>query len=329
MKVTKVIISRKTILFTVFLLIGLVFLYYIRDLILEVFVAILVMTLLSPIVNFLVKFKIPRTLAVIITYLVLIGALVYLVANLSVPLIEQTTNFVNGLPKYLESLGLTTFTGDKALQDFLSQIGILPASLARFALSLFSNLVEVITVLIFALYMLITREDLDKQVAYFFEDSRKEKIISVLRKLESVLGRWIRGQLILMFVVGAFTYIGLKLLGVPYTLPLAILAGLLEIVPYVGPVIAAIPVVIIGFGMSTFIGIATIALAFLVQQVENYVFVPVIMNKSVGVSPLMVLLSLAIGFRLFGIVGAIVSIPAVLALQVLIKEYSLSPKKFV
>jgi predicted PurR-regulated permease PerM len=128
-----------------------------------------------------------------------------------------------------------------------------------------------------------------------------------------------------MFVVGLSTYIGLRLLGVPYALPLAILAGLLEVIPIVGPIVAAIPAVIIGFGISAVIGVSTIALAFLIQQVENYVFVPAIMNKSVGLSSLVILLSLSVGFRLVGVVGAIVSIPAFLTLQVLAREL---PKVF-
>ena len=133
--------------------------------------------------------------------------------------------------------------------------------------------------------------------------------------------------LLLIFMVGFSTYIGLRLLGVPYALPLSILAGLLEIVPYVGPIIAAIPAVIIGFGTSPVIGVATTALAFLIQQIENYIFVPNIMQRSVGLSSLIVLLSLAIGFRLFGVVGAIISIPAVLTIQVLGKELALDSKK--
>lgn len=327
MKVTKVEISRKTIVFTVFLLIGLAFLYFIFDLILKLFVAVLVMTLLSPVVNFLVKFKIPRTIAVMLTYVVLVGSLVILILNLAKPLIEQTTNFATGLPNYIHSLGLDTVFGDKAFEDILGQIGILPAHFARYAVSIFSNFIEVITVLIFAFYMLVTRETLDKQFAFLFESERKDRILSFINKLEIRLGSWMRGQLMLMLVVGIFTYIGLKLLGIPYALPLAILAGLLEVIPYVGPIIAAFPAVIIGFGISPVIGVATTALAFLIQQVENYVFVPTIMQKSVGIPSLLILLSLAVGYKLFGIVGTIVSIPAFLTIQVAIKEFNLFPKK--
>ena len=97
------------------------------------------------------------------------------------------------------------------------------------------------------------------------------------------------------------------------------LSGLFEIVPFVGPVIAAIPAIILGFSISPFVGFATIGLAFLIQQLENYVFVPKIMEKSTGVSPIVTLLALAIGSRLAGIVGMIISIPLVIIAKTLLE----------
>jgi predicted PurR-regulated permease PerM len=110
-------------------------------------------------------------------------------------------------------------------------------------------------------------------------------------------------------------------MGIPYALPLAILAGVLEIIPLLGPIISAVPIALIGFGISPVIGFAVIALSFSVQQIENYLLVPKIMEKSVGVSPIITLLALAIGARFAGVVGAIISIPTVIMLQVLAKEY--------
>jgi predicted PurR-regulated permease PerM len=124
-----------------------------------------------------------------------------------------------------------------------------------------------------------------------------------------------------MFVVGASSYIGFRLLNVPFALPLSILAGLMEVVPYVGPILAAIPAAIIGFGVSPVLGLATVSLSFLVQQTENYVFVPKIMEKSAGVDPIATLLSLTIGFKLAGVVGLLISVPVFITLKVLFQEY--------
>jgi predicted PurR-regulated permease PerM len=171
--------------------------------------------------------------------------------------------------------------------------------------------------------MLLTHDKLQNQVEFLFGESRKEQIGRLLRTWENKLGKWARGQLLLMFSIGLGTYIGLFLIGIPFALPLAILAGILEIIPILGPIVSAIPAIIIGFGISPIIGLGVTAVAFLVHQLEGYVLVPKIMEKSVGVSPLIVLISIAIGAKLLGIMGVIISVPFVITLQVLAKEYFL------
>ena len=95
----------------------------------------------------------------------------------------------------------------------------------------------------------------------------------------------------------------------------------MEIIPFLGPIVSAIPSALIGFGISPVTGLGVIILAFLVQQLENYLLVPKIMEKSIGVSPIITLVALAIGARLAGVVGAIISVPTFITLQVLVKEY--------
>lgn len=320
----KIEVSHRTIIFTVVFLILLNFLYFIRDIILLVFVALLIMTILNPLVTKLSKFKIPKALSILVSYIVIFGLIGVALAGVIPPLIEQTTSFINGLPEYLENLGASSFVSQQVMSQFLVRVGDLPAQVARVTISIFSNILGVLTVLFFAFYLLLSRDKLDDQLASFFGEKRSKEIAKLFDTLEEKLGGWARGELILMAMVGVSTYIGLRLLGIPFALPLAMLAGLLEIVPYIGPVIAAIPAVIIGFGISPVIGLATAALAFLVQQLENYVLVPKVMEKSIGVSPIIILLSLAIGFKIAGIVGALISVPVVITLQVLAKEYLLS-----
>lgn len=289
-----------------------------------IFVALLVMTILNPLVTKLSKFKIPKALSILVSYVVVFGLIGVALAGVIPPLIEQTTNFVSGLPKYLENLGVSSIVSQQVMNQFLARVGDLPAQVAKVTISIFSNILGVLTVLFFAFYLLLSRDKLDDQLAAFFGKTRSKKISKLIDTLEEKLGGWARGELALMIMVGVSTYVGLRLLGIPFALSLAMLAGLLEIVPYIGPIIAAIPAIIIGFGISPVIGLATAALAFLVQQIENYVLVPKVMEKSVGVSPIITLLSLAVGFKIAGIVGALISVPVVITLQVLSKEYLLS-----
>lgn len=317
----KIEISHKTIIFTVLFLIFLWFLYNIRDLILELFVALLIMTILNPLVTALSRLKIPRGISVLVTYLIVISIFGVAIAGVVPPLVEQTSSFVTNLPKYLFNLGLDRFVSDQIVGQLLGQLSNIPGEVVKLGFSVLSNILGVVSVLIFAFYLLLVREKLNDQLGFFFGEDKKNEIGRVIDLLEIKLGGWARGELSLMVLVGTLNYIGLFLLGIPFALPLAILAGLLEIVPYLGPIMAAIPSVIIGLSISPIMGLAVAALAFLVQQLENYVFVPKVMEKSVGVSPLIVLLALAIGLRLAGIVGVIISVPAVITLQVLIGQY--------
>jgi len=251
-----------------------------------------------------------------------LGILGGMIALIAPTLAQQTTNFVNVLPSYLAGIGVdSSISSNLVASGALSQLGAIPGELLNFTVSIFSNVVSVVTVLVFSFYMLLTHDKFHDQMGLLFGETKKQRIIRVINAWENKIGKWARGQLLLMFFVGLGTYIGLFLIGIPYALPLAILSGLLDIIPILGPIVAAIPAVLIGFGASPVIGLSVIAVAFLVHQLEGYVLVPKIMEKSVGVSPLVVLVSIAIGARLLGITGVIISVPLVITLQVLVKEY--------
>lgn len=317
----KIEISHRTIIFAVVFLIFLWFLYFIRDILLELFFALFIMTILNPMVTKLSGWKVPRVLSVFLSYLLVFGVFGAAIAGIIPALVEQTTSFANNLPDFINKIGIGGIVNDQIIGQLLSQLGSLPGQVVKIGFNIFSNVLGVLTVLVFAFYLLLSRQKLGDQLGSFFGEEKAGKIGSALNLIEKRLGSWARGELTLMFVVGLTTFIGLTLLGIPYALPLALLAGLLEIIPTMGPIIAAIPGVLIGFSISPLMALAVAALAFLIQQLENYVLVPKIMGRSVGISPVVILLALAIGFRLVGVVGALISVPVVLILQVLSKEY--------
>lgn len=317
----KVEISHKTIIFTVFFLLSLVLVFLVREIILQLFVALLLMTIFEPLVSALTKIKIPRVFAVLLTYVLIITFLGGTIALIVPTLVDQTTNFVNSLPIYLSNIGVNSQTSTLVITQILTQLGSFPGEVLQFTVSIFSNLIKVVTVLVFAFYMLLSRNKLEDQLGFFFGDEKRKQIGVTIDHLDAKLGGWARGQLIIMFLIGLGTYIGLFLVGIPFALPLAILAGLLEIVPFLGPIVAAIPSIIIGFGISPVLGFGATAVAFLVHQLENYLLVPKIMEKSVGLSPIVILASLAIGVKLAGIMGILISVPFVITLKVLASEY--------
>jgi len=325
-KPDKIEISHRTVVFTVFFLIGVWFVFYIKDIIFQLFVALVVSSILNPTVRSFTKYKIPKTASILLVYLIMFAIVGVTIAALIPTLINQTTKFVNSFPSYLDKLGILGPYSEQIISQIISQVGALPSQFAKVILSVFSNALGVVTVLIFSFYLLLSRDRIENQFEYLFGKKRSAKVERFINIFEKKLGGWARGQLALMFLIWSTTYIGLYLLGIPFALPLSILAGLLEIIPIIGPLISAIPAVIIGFGISPIVGMATTALYFLIQQLENYMFVPKVMQKSVGVNPMTTLLALAVGFRLAGIVGILVSIPAVITIQILGKEYFINKR---
>lgn len=310
-------ISHRTIIFTILVLLGLGVLYFIRGIIMELFIAFLVMTILDPLVGLFEKLKIKRGLSVLITYIFVVGILGGVIALIAPVLVQQTTNFINAFPGYLKNIGIDISQINGLNSGVFNQIG----GVLNFTFSVFSNVISVITVLVFSFYMLLGYSGLRNQFVNLLGENRGEKISKLVAIIEEKLGQWSRAELLLMLVVALGNYVGYLILQIPYALPLAILTGLFEIVPTLGPVISAVPAVLIGFGISPLTGVGAAAVAFIVNQLENYILVPKIMQKSAGVSPLLVLISIAIGAKLAGITGAIVAVPFVVTLQAILKEY--------
>lgn len=310
-------ISHKTIAFTVFFLIFIWFLFQIRHILLLVFIAIIFMSALSPIVDKLQKFKIPRGLAIIFIYILIWAAISYGVASLVPPLVEQSAKFINRLPQDVSALSQGRFDLSILEPHFQS----LPQQIVKFAVGAFNNVIGLFTFMVIVFYLIMERSNLKKYLTFMFGKGNKEKHAEeFVSKLEHKLGSWMRGQLALMLIVGFMSYAGLTFLGVEFAVPLAFIAGLLEIIPNIGPTISMIPAVLVALGTSPLLGAAVFALYFLIQQLENNLMVPKIMSKAVGLSPLVIILSLMIGFRVAGMAGAVLSVPSVLLLEIIIND---------
>jgi predicted PurR-regulated permease PerM len=242
-------------------------------------------------------------------------------------LVEQTTGFAFALPKYLSELKIPDVVIQETTHQLTTEVGKLPGQVLSITVELFSNVISVISVFLFGLYFTLARRDLRPLLDPYLSKDQFSRVEHMLSKLEVRLGGWARGQFLLMAIVGAANFVGLTVLGVPYAVPLGLLAGILEAVPNLGPIFAAIPAIIVGFGVAPITGVAVIALAFLIQQIEAYLLVPKVMQKSAGVNPIISLLSLIIGFKLAGVVGAVLSIPVVLTSVVFLEEFFNHPHK--
>ncbi|MBT6254394.1 AI-2E family transporter [Candidatus Uhrbacteria bacterium] len=344
-KPTNITISTGTVIRILAVLIGITFLWFIRDIMAIFFVALLLAALIEPFASWFEKKHIPRGLGVIVVYILLLSVMSLGLTIILPPLIGQIIELSKGLPvTYVEAREvleqIVAISQEYGFSENLAsslgglQDGITSTIEGLFVTvkGIFGGLATLMFVMVVAFYMVI-EEDLAKKVFRHFAPKKYQPYLSGLAsRIQTKLGAWLRGQIILMFIIGLLTYVGLLIIGVDYALALGIFAGIAEIVPYAGPIIAMVPAVIISFTISPLKAIIVAAMYFGIQQLENSVLTPKIMEKSVGLNPIISLLSLLVGFRLGGvlfeslqlfgnIIGALLAIPVATMIAVVMRDF--------
>lgn len=315
----KVEISPKTIVFCVLFILFLYVIWQVKDLIFTLFIAFIIMSALKPPVANLERKGVPRTPAALIVYVVFLLVIVALFSLILPPIISETTTLIRSLPAIMATLNpaLGAWVQVDSLTQYIPNV---TNQVFQIASGVFSNFVFIITTLFFGFYFLVEEHLIKKLLIRFVDEERAVEIVRVIEKAEKRMNAWFWGELTLMTVVGIFTFIGLNLIGIRYALPLAVLAGLLEVIPNMGPVISAVPAVLIGMTYSYFTGFSTLALYFIIQQLENTFIVPFIMNRAVGLTPIVTLIALIVGGKLGGIMGILLAIPLFLFLETVLME---------
>lgn len=327
MKVRKIEISPKTIIFTVCFLLALVFFWQIRDILVMLFVSFVLMHALNPLVCQLQRIKIPRVLAIIIVYILVFGVLSFCIAGIIPILIEQTTGLINSLPQIAENIKIfnqNSFFSDNNI-DLTSQLKALetiPSNIVQIALSVGSNIFSALMIFVITFYLLLEKKNFPKYGDSFFGEKGKTKFFKIMDNLELSLGHWVSAELLLMTIIGLLSYFGYLALGLKYAVPLAIIAGLLEAVPNIGPIIATVLASLVGLTVSPLIALFTLIFGILVQQLENNFIVPKIMRKTIGLNPIITIILITAGGKLAGIGGALLAIPLYLTAQAIIKGLS-------
>jgi predicted PurR-regulated permease PerM len=327
MQKTTIEISTIAILKIFGIALGLWLLWYLRNVIIILFVVALLVAAFSPTVERLYKKKVPRILSVLLIYLgvaLLFALMIYLIVP---PVTLQIKEFTHNLPVFIEKASpiysqfkeyLPAF--QQSLEHITSTLNKLTTNLWSAALTLFGGLISFVTILVLTFYILIGKESIESVLISFLPWDHKDRIIRVFQRVGKKIGAWVRGQLILCLIIALATSIILAILRVPYALILAILAGMLEIIPTIGPILSAIPAILLALTISPMTAFI-VAICYLgVQQLESQILVPKIMGKAVGLSPVIVIIALLVGAKLFGIAGAVLAIPIAAAIQVLVSE---------
>lgn len=310
---------------------ALVTLYIIRDIVLMLVVAMILASSMDPLVDWLYrKAKFPRGLSVILVYIVFLGFLGLVIYFLIPPMVEefkqlsgrvdelreQITNRTGALSAGLNELGLS-----RGLSSLGQSISGFTANVFQKTLGVVSSLAQMIGVLVFTFYLISSENGMKNFIRSLVPLKHQAYAVGLTDKIQKQIGYWLLGQLVLSAVIFSLTFLGLTLLGVKYALALALLAGFLEIVPYMGPVLSAIPAVFVALAESPTLAMFVIILYVLIQQLENYIIVPKVMGRTVGANPLVILLAVLIGFQIAGIVGMLMAVPIVAATTAFVNDF--------
>ncbi len=324
-------------------LVGLYLLFQMRHLILLLFGAILFASTVRPLVGLLEKARITRGFAILIIYLVTFLVVITIVAsvlptvvtrfielsNSQSQIVQSVENFLRQLSALAQSQANVTVTvpTDNELNAALGELRkrMSDQLLGSWSLS-FQLITDLLLIFTMAFYWLTERDRFQTLMMRLVPLGRRAHVETIFNDIESALGAYVRGQGIMVATVGAMVFLGLTLLGVPYAVLLAALAGIAEAIPIVGPILGAVPGLVIAIITQPPEKVLFVLLMYvLIQQIESSVLVPKIMERQVGLSPLSVILALAAGNLLGGLTGALIAVPVAAALQILAREFVIEP----
>ena len=303
-----------------------------RYVFLMLFLGIVVATALAPLVERLRKWGVSQSLATLLAFSGLLVVITGILAVLVPFFIAQVVQALTDLPSSYNGFRITvTSSSSRFLRGLGSQLppdpfaslsegpdNTLSAQVAALTPSLGRGVLFSVLVLLLSYYWLYYRTLAVQSVALLIPLNNRAGAIAIWEESEQKIGAFVRGLAILSVVIGAFSAVGYIAIGLPYGLTIAVIAGILEAVPYVGPIITLVLAGVVGLTVSQEMALYAIGIAMVIQFLENTIVVPRVMDQAVGVSPVVTLLALAVFSDLFGLLGALLAVPLAAVIQVLL-----------
>jgi predicted PurR-regulated permease PerM len=326
-------------LILVIVALGFWFLYRFNQVVFMLFVAIVLGTVIRPIVTWLHKRGLSQTLGAILVFILMILLVIGFVLLLFPLIFQQVTTIAAAIPGYYQSLRQWLVTNSNQLIFGLSQY--LPTTLpslipiqqtgpqilfsAEQALGYLGSAAQVIfittAILLLAFYWTLAGPRTIQSLLRLVPKERRESISDLVFAMESKVGSYVAGQGVLCVAIGVMSLVAYLIIGLPNVLVLAFIAGVLEVVPMIGPLLGAVPAGIIALSIAPSKVIWIIVATIIIHQSENYLLVPRVMRKAVGVNPFVALLSIFAFTSLFGIAGALMAIPMAAIIQLLLDHF--------
>ena len=299
--------------------------------------SVLVAFLLNPIINYLERQGLSKTLSIVIMYIFFLVVLILLCFNLVPTLIRELQELIKALPGYTE-IFLNYFEQlesdykrfdlpegirqaiDEGIEEIQKDLILFLERLTQLLISLFSQVLALFLVPIFTFYFLRDSEKFKATLMNILPEDYRETFRETLNDINTTVGTYLRGLVLISGMVGTLVYIGLLILGVEFALFLGLLNALTNFIPYFGPVIGSIPATLIALLQSPALAWKVVLLIILIQQVESQLLAPQILGRKLGFHPLSVILAVLLGGKLFGFIGLVLSVPMLAIIRVIVRH---------
>ncbi|TVY00460.1 AI-2E family transporter [Cohnella terricola] len=332
-------------IYTILILIVLFLLVLVRPMLLSVYgflkavlapflVAMIISYALNPIVNLLHDRKVPRTAAVLLIYAVFISVSVVILMNVIPMFMKQAEELNEHIPELtIRAQGLVDHFNNndmlpETVRDGINRsISTMEKQIEQRIADFLNNIGAVVNVLFIAMivpflafYMMKDLDVFERAALQYVPRARRKHAVRLLKDIDSALGSYIRGQLIVSLCVGVLAYIGYLIIGMPYPLLMAGFVSLFDIIPYLGPFFGALPALIMAATISWKMVLMVVIVNMICQNLESNVISPQVVGKSMKMHPLTIILVLLVGGELAGIVGMILAVPLYAAMKVVVQH---------
>lgn len=328
----RVSITPGTIFTALLIIAGAWALWLLRDLALLVLTAIVIASAIEPGVAFFVKRRIPRFIAVLLTYVLVFGSIFALIYFFFPPIIADAISFLSSIPQYLDTLNLTSIPGVGDTADLIASqhqtqaimqtlitlktvFSGTSSSVIQLVATFFGGIFSLLLVIVLSFYFALQETGVDDFLRVIVPASQEEYAIDLWRRAQKKIGLWMQGQILLSVIVGILIYLGLVVIGfaaggIPYALLLAVFTAMAEIIPIFGSLLSGGLAAAVSYSTGGFeLAFIIVCLYIIVNQFETNLIYPLIVKKVVGVPPLLVIVALIAGGTIAGFLGILLSVP--------------------
>jgi predicted PurR-regulated permease PerM len=310
-------------------------LYLVRSILGMVFISVFLAVALGPAVDlYQHRVRMPRSLAIVLVYLTILGAIVGLGLLVVPPIVNGVNHFVNKVPTYVQDLRKNptvrkydnkyhiTKKLDTEAKKLPNRLGDAASALTSVTVGVFSAIFQLVTVLVLTFFFLLDGKRMVDWGLRQLPAERSERLRGVVQDVYQATSGYVVGNLIISVIAGTGTYIVLMILSVPFAVPLSVVMAFLDLIPLVGATIGGVGIGIVAAISDFPTALIVWAIYFIVyQQIENNILQPVIYRRTVALHPLVVLIAVLIGGSQLGVLGALIAIPVAAGLQILVKDW--------